>query len=277
MTLLVRNNFLKGMIAIASLSLCLVIVCGYIAFPAFPHVTSSASVRSGGMVQQIIEKTSNIEAYSPFWTMLCAVAYSLVSVTLIYRYFEKTQTPEILFFALYCFSLSLECARIMIPLKEIRPFPAMFLITATQILLFGRFFGLSSLFAASVFAAGFDIQKQRNVFFMLILASLIIALNVPVDSLAWDTSLKALNGYNPMLNIVETCILTVTIITFLISAYMKTSITYIFLGSGTLMAFAGRNILVKSDTLITPLPGLLLLSAGTWLICSRLHKEYLWL
>ena len=265
------------MIAIAAFSLCLVVVCGYIVYPAFPQAASSAAVRPNGLVQEIIEKTADIEAYIPFWSMLGAVAYSFISVTLIYRYFEKTQTPEIFFFALYCFSLSLECARLMIPLKETYPFPAMYLITASQVLLFGRFFGLASLFSASVFAAGLDIQRQRNVFFILILASLIIAFNIPVDGLAWDTSLKALNGYNSMLNIVETGILTVTIITFLISAYMKTSVTYIFLGSGTLMSFAGRNILIKSDTWLTPLPGLLLLSAGTWLICSRLHKEYLWL
>ena len=79
-----------------------------------------------------------------------------------------------------------------------------------------------------------------------------------------------------MLSIVEIGILVITMLTFFISAHIRDSRTYIYIGFGAFLVFAGRNILINSDTWITPIPGLLLLIAGTWLICTRLHREYLW-
>ena len=265
------------MITIAALSLLLIITGGYLAFPSIPSAISKAAFRSSGLFHNFLDSLAAPSAYAPFWTILGTVTYSLISITLIYFFFEKTQSPEIIFFGFFAFSLSFETARIIIPLQIGFSFPVVYLTIAAQVLLFGRYFGLFSLFAASVYAAGFDAQKQRNVFFMLILSALVIALTVPVDSLVWDSTLKLLSGYGPMFTLVEAGIAAVTIITFLISAFTRGSRTYILIGLGTLLAYTGRNIILNADTWITPAAGLLLLSSGTWLICSRLHKEYLWL
>ena len=277
MTLSVRNNIFRGGIIFAIISLGLIGAGGYFAYPGYPASAASAAMRPGGIIQAIMEKFAEPSPYVPFWTMLGAAVYSLVSIALIYYFFEKTQSPEILFFGFFVISLSFEFARVSIPLKEIFSFPSMYLTAASRVLLFGRYFGLFSLFAASVYAAGLDIQKQQNIFFILILAALIIALNVPVDSLIWDSSLKMLNGYSSMFTMVETGILLVTMLTFFISAYTRGSRAYVFVGIGAFLAYSGRNMLLNSDTWVTPIPGLLILSAGTWFSCARLHKEYLWL
>ena len=276
MTIAVRNNFFKGGILLAALSLGLIAAGGYYAFPAYPEAVASAAMRSRGIIQTLMKNAADSSAYVPFCTMLGAVAYSFISIILINYFFEKTQSPEILFFGFFVISLSFEFVRLMIPLKRVFPFPAMYLITGSRLLIFGRFFGLFSLFAASVYAAGLDAQKQQNAFFILIMSSLVIALNVPVDSLVWDSTLMPLNGYNSMLAIVEAGILAATILTFFISAYTRGSRTYVFIGIGIFLVFIGRNIFLNSDTWITPLPGLLLLAAGTWFVSSRLHREYLW-
>jgi hypothetical protein len=36
-------------------------------------------------------------------------------------------------------------------------------------------------------------------------------------------------------------------------------------------------MLLASDTWVTPLPALLLLAGGTWIICVQLHHVYLWI
>ena len=277
MTLSTRNNFFKGGIAFAALSVGLVAVNGYFAFPAYPASALSAALRPEGIIQRVLENFVKSSAYVPFWTTLGAVIYSLISIILILYFFEKTQSPEILFFGFFVISLSFEVNRIVIPLSEIFTFPAAYLITASRVLLFGRYFGLFSLFAASVYAAGLDSQRQQNVFLVMILAALVIALNVPIDSLVWDTSLKMHNGYGTMFAVVEAGILLVSMLTFIISAYTRGSRTYLYIALGCFLVYAGRSILLNSDTWITPLPGLLILAAGTWLIASRLHKEYLWL
>jgi hypothetical protein len=65
-------------------------------------------------------------------------------------------------------------------------------------------------------------------------------------------------------------------LSFFISAYTRGSREYIFIGIGSLMVFWGRAVLLSADTWITPLPGLLLLVGGTWIICVQLHRVYLW-
>jgi hypothetical protein len=153
----------------------------------------------------------------------------------------------------------------------------MYLIAASRFLLFCCYFGLLSLFAASVYAAGLDAQKQQNLFLMLVLAALVIVVNIPVDSLIWDSTLVLFNGYGTMFFIIDLVVLAVTMLTFIIAAYTKGSKRYFFIGLGAFMIFTGRNILLYSDTWITPIPGFGILAAGTWFVCSRLHMEYLWL
>jgi len=109
------------------------------------------------------------------------------------------------------------------------------------------------------------------------MTALIIAVNIPVDSLAWDSTFMLYSGYRTMFTMVELGLLAMTVLTFLVTAYTRGSRRYIFVGLGAFMIFTGRNTLFHSDTWISPIPGLLLLVAGTWLVCSRLHQEYLWL
>ena len=277
MTLTVRNNFLKGGIILAAFSLIFAGIGGYYIFSAFPEASAAAALRTQGFVQGIVQNFMESSAYVPFWTILAATAYSLGSIIVLYYFFEKTQAPEILFFSFFAISMSFEFARITIPLTGVLSFPSAYSIAAFRFLLFGRYFGLFSLFAASIFAAGFDMQKQQPVFFLMVLASLLIAVYVPVNSLVWDSTFVFLKGYDSMLQVVEWWIFAVTVISFFVSAYIKDSRSYIYIGIGVILVFTGRNLLLHSDTWITPLPGFILLCLGTWFSCSRLHKIYLWL
>ena len=277
MTLSVRNNFFRSGIALASFSLGIIILAGYFAYPAFPDAASSSALRSQGIIQSLIEGLAEASAYIPFWAMLCAVLYSLVSIILLYYYFEKTQSPEILFIGFFVFSLAFEFARIVIPFRLIYSFPAEYLVTSSRVLLFGRHFGLFSLFAASVYAAGLDSQNQYNISSVLVLAALVITLNIPIDSLFWDSSFMLWNGYRSTFSMLETGMLIISMVTFFISAYTRGSISYVYIGIGAFLMLAGRNILINSDTLIALIPGAAILITGTWLVCDKLHKEYLWL
>jgi len=277
MTLSARNDIFKGGIILSALSLILIALGGYFAFSAYPDAMASAAMRPQGIIQGLMEGRLEPSAYVPFFTMLAAVLYSFISILLITHFFEKTQSPEILFFGVFVISLSFEFFRLMVPLRTVFIFPSMHLITASRILLFARYFGLFSLFAASVYAAGLDVQKQRSTFFVLVLAALVIALRLPINSIVWDSTLMPWSAYQSMFAMVEAGILVVTVLTFFISAYTRGSRAYVFIGLGTFLVFTGRGLLINSDTWITPVPGLLALAAGTWLIASRLRQEYLWL
>ena len=277
MTLSARNNFFKVGIILAALSLCITVIGGYFVFHALPDAAANSALRAGGIIQALITGFTEPSAYVPFWGIISAVLFSLVSIILIYYFFEKTKSPEILFIGLFAISFAFEFARLAIPFRRAFPFPFVYLIASSRILLFGRYFGLFSLFAASVYAAGFDAQKQQGGFISVVLASLLIASNVPINSLVWDSTFMLWYGYRLMLNMVELGIISVTIISFFVCVYTRGARNYAFIGLGTFMAYIGRNILFSADNWFTPIPGLVILTVGTWLICSRLHKEYLWL
>jgi len=277
MTLSTRNIFFRGGIFIAALSLILVAAGGYFAFPAFPGIAASTALRPGGIIQKLVSGFAEPSSYVPLWTMLSAVVYSFISIILIYHFFEKTQSPEILFIGFFVISLAFEFARLIIPFKAVFPLPPFFSIAAARVLFFGRYFGLFSLFASGVYAAGLDAQKQQSFLFMLILAAMVIAINVPMDTFVWDSTFMVWSSYRFMFSVVEAVVLAITVASFIICAFTRGSRSYVFIGIGVLLAFAGRSILINSDTFITVFPGLIILSAGTWFICARLHLEYLWL
>jgi hypothetical protein len=276
MTLSARNTYFKIGIALSFLSLVITLALSITSFPAYPQVVAAA-VRTTGVFQSLVSRFFQPQAYVSLATMTSSVLYAFITTILIYYFFEKTQSPEILFFVLFVSSFAFEGLRVMAPLREVYDLSAFYPVLGSRILLFARFFGIFSLFAASVYAAGLGEQKQGNIVFITAIAALVVALGTPIDSLAWDSSLMMLRGYPSMLKMVETGIILITMISFFISAWSRGSREYVFIGIGSFLVFLGRAMLLASDTWITPLPALLLLVGGTWLSCVQLHHVYLWL
>jgi hypothetical protein len=276
MTLSSRNIIFKTGIFFSLVSLALITIVSFIILPVYPELIAAAVRRSGGILQALIIHFFNPAPYVPFIAMTGAVAYALFASILIYYFFEKTHAPEILFFAFFVLSFTVEGVRVMVPLKNIYELPGVYLIIASRVLLFGRYFGIFCLFTASLYAAGWDVQKHGYVVFIIVIATLMISLNVPIDGLSWDSSLTTIIGYRGMLKMAETVIILITMMSFFISAYFRGAREYIFVGIGSCLVFLGRNILLGADTWITPLPALASLGAGTWFICTQLHRVYLW-
>jgi hypothetical protein len=276
MTLSSRNYFFRTGIGISLLALVIILSVSFIIFPVYPEVGASA-LRTAGLFQGLVGRFFQPIPYVSLVTMFTAVIYSLITMILIYYFFEKTQSPEILFFGFFVSSFAFEAFRIMVPFSAVNELPSIYLVIGTRVLLFGRYFGIFSLFAASVYAAGLGEQKQGNIVFIIAVAAMMIALGVPVDGLAWDSSLVMISAYSSMFKLVEAGIILITMSSFFISAYSRGSREYIFIGIGSLLVFWGRSVLLSADTWATPLPGLALLAAGTWVICAQLHRVYLWL
>jgi hypothetical protein len=273
MTLSGRNIIFKIEIFLAALAFVFIVFMAFRVIPACPGIAGEASRRASRFFWRFLEA----DPYAPFASLAGASAYALVSLILIYYFFEKTQAPEILFVTLFTLSFSVEGMRTITLLQETQVIPALYLLISFRILLFGRFFGLFSLFAASVYAAGLDQQKERNIIFVIAIITLLISLRVPIDVLAWDSSYNMINGYTSLFSMVEIGILLITVISFFISAWSRGDAEYIAIAIGSFLAFAGRYFLLSTDTWVGAILGILLLPIGTWFICTRLHKVYLWL
>jgi hypothetical protein len=276
MTLSARNNYFRIGIALSFLSLAVTFALIYTTFPVYPQV-GAVAIRTTGIIQSLVARFFHPQAYAALATMILSALYAFVAMIFIYYFFEKTQSPEILFFGLFVSAFAFEGLRATVPLKEVYNLPSLYLLLGARTLLFARFFGIFSLFAASVYAAGLGEQKQGNIVFISAIAALVVALGSPIDSLAWDSSLMMLHGYPAMLKLVEVGVMLITMISFFISAYSRGAREYIFIGVGSFLVFLGRSLLFSTDTWITPLPAILLLAGGTWITCVQLHRVYLWL
>ncbi|MDR2078607.1 MAG: hypothetical protein LBP74_02655, partial [Treponema sp.] len=167
MTLSERNTFFKGGILLTLAFLVIFIVEAYAVLPVYSEFAAGAERRSEGFIQHILGKLLEPAPYVPLVSMVVSAVYALISIVLIYYFFEKTQTPEILFFAFFVISFSFETVRIMVPYILIRKLPGLYLIISSRVLLFGRYFGIFAFFASSVYAAGLKVQKSGTIIFII--------------------------------------------------------------------------------------------------------------
>jgi hypothetical protein len=277
MTLAQRNRYFKGGIILSSCCLLLLALLAGKLLPFYPELCEKALHRSEGLFQNIITRFFLPVPLAPFASMALALIYALAASVLVFFFFEKTHSPEILFVGLFALSFVFEILRIMAPLQKLHPFSSVLLILGTRILVFGRLFGVLSLFASSVYSAGLELQKQGRVIITIIIALLVVSIRLPVNGLSWDSSLTMIFAYSSMFRFAEDALMVITVISFLVAAYTKGTGEYLFIALGALLVSLGRSLLLSADTWIAPLPALILLIAGTWFITGRLHRVYLWL
>ena len=276
MTLSERNTFFKiGMIFCSIITL-LIIAAFFRTIPLGSTVEENVR-RPEYFLQFITGLFLKTDYLAVHVSLALAVLFSLISMILIHSFFERTSAPEILYIAFFAFSLSFEAIRLIVPLHTINILPLFYLTTAARVLLFARYFGIFSLFTASVCAAGLEIQRTRNVVLFLLVPALVISLGVPIDSQTWDTCFNPMAGYTSMFLMIEIIVFFGVIVSFFVAAHNRRSKEYYYVGIGVVIALTGRNVLLGVDNWAGPVIGILFLTFGTWLICSRLHKIHLWL
>jgi hypothetical protein len=276
MTLSERNTFFKAGIFFCSISVLFVLAASFLIIPVFNGIMEGYSSRPVNIFQFLTSFLKN-DYYAVYISLAAAVLYSLISIIFIHYFFERTSVPEILYIALFTVSFALEAVRLILPLHHIYNFSLFYVSIALKSLFFARFFGVFSLFTAGLCAAGLEVQKTRNVIFVIIITSLVITLGVPIDASNWDTSLNIINSYTPMFTLIGLAVSVITMISFIIAANIHDSREYINAAIGVLLVMTGRSFLLNIDNWISPVLGILLLSIGTGFLCSKLHKIHLWL
>jgi len=277
MTVDQRNLYFKAGIILSLLCLAMIIVMAGKLLPFYPELCSQALHRPEGFLQNTMDRIFSTAPPSVFASLLASAFYTLCVSVLLFIFFEKTQSPEILFIGLFALSFVFETLKIMVPLYKIYVFPSALLTAGTRLLFSGRFSGILALFVSSLYAAGISIQKQGGIILTMLIAIFLVTLRIPVNGQSWDTSLAMLTGYSTMFRRTETILIIITIVSFLTASYTKDTREYRFVALGIFLAFLGRGLLTGADTWLALILGLLLLGGGTWLIMLWLHRVYLWL
>ena len=209
--------------------------------------------------------------------IVTSCVFAAATIALMYYSFEKTQAPEILFFAFFGFSFCGEAFRIMVPLAKIHEWSPAVVVYAARAIEFARFFGTLSLLAAGVYANGIDFQKHGRGLIIIALAALTIAAGIPVDGLSYDSSFGPLSGYRVMIDLAEFTIAVIAGLSFLVAAYTKSAREFYSASFGIFLVIIGRDLLLRGDSWAAIPAGGALLIGGTWLFAVKVHRYYLWL
>jgi hypothetical protein len=275
MTLFGRNAFFRVGITFCAVSALLILDASFLVWPEYQSIQGEVS-RPADLFQVFLAKFFETNFLAVHLSMIMVVFFSLIGIILILSFFEQTSAPEILYIAIFTISFAFETIRLVHPLYLIYDIPSLYLLIASRILLFARFFGIFSLFAASISAAGLEVQLTRNVIMVIIVATMIMV-GVPIDTQNWDASLNIVYGFNSMFRLIELIVLVTTVVSFFIAVHIRGTKEYAYIGIGLMIALIGRYFLLYSDSWAGPVPGILMLSCGIWFVCSKLHKIYLWL
>jgi len=277
MTLSTRNRFLIAAFVATIPAIGTLVV----SFPDFAEAAagavSAADQRAEGMLASLFALFARTSPWATVVSVPLACAYAAGTIVMLYYSFEKTQAPEILFFALFAFSFIGEFFRIAVPIASSREWPPAIIVGAARTLSFGRFFGVLSLLASSVYANGIDFQKHGRIVLIIVVTSLTIATGIPVDGLSHDTALAPISGYRHMLDLTEMAIAGIAAASFLAGAYVRSAGEFYAAAGGIFLVTIGRDFLLRGDSWAAILAGAAFLIGGTWLFAVKIHRYYLWL
>jgi hypothetical protein len=276
MTLSERNVFFRVAIAFCAISALLTLAISWLVVPLYKTI-GETDRRPWEFAQFFLGRLFEPDFFAVHASLAALVVFSLVGLFLILSFFEQTATPEILYVSFFIFSFSFEIIRLIIPLHIIYTIPSFYLLTLMRVLLFARYFGIFSMVAASLCAAGLEVQMNRNLILIIIAAALVIVTGVPIDAQSWDTSLNVIYGFSSIFRVIEAAAIFAAVTSFFVAANVRGNVEYIYIGIGVMVAFIGRYFLLNFDNWAGPIPGIIMLSFGTWFACSKLHRIYLWM
>ncbi len=277
MTLAGRNRIITASIVVSALILITASLSAPAAFSAAKEARSMARGAPYGAVAALDKRLFPQSPYAPLVASGMSGLLALLTLGYILYSFEKTQAPEMLFFALFILSLAVEPLRLTIPLAEAKSLPTLFSGGAERLILFGRIFGSAALLISSVYAYGIESSKLGASVAVVVVAGLSIATGVPVNGDSFDTAFAPWPGYRNTLEFVEVAIAIIALLSFAISAYSRSATEYLYVALGCLLVLIGRDFLLKGGSWVTLALGGVCSAVGIWLFVSKVHRYYLWL
>jgi hypothetical protein len=124
MTLSERNFAFKLEIALSFLCLMICIMASVEVIPVYASMEHETIRRSESFFRTFDGKFFGMELLAVHGCISALVLFSFFSIILIFYFFEKTQSPEILYVGLFAVSFSLEALRLIIPFSRVYEIPS---------------------------------------------------------------------------------------------------------------------------------------------------------
>lgn len=271
MTLNYRNRLMKT-VSVISLSQLIVFaalfVYRYATGNTIPFEFSTLTFDTNS-AKSIISTLVAPYSYAALASIATLAIYTPLSCLIVGYVFEKTQSPEILYFIGFLAGCMVETFRLCIPLFDLWNGYSKFLIYIGKLVFAGRILtGLSLLFSA-VFSSDDKIQEADKNLIIAIAVAVVFAAAVAIDTRTILPSMMVNTSFQSFFMFARIFIAAMTVIAFLFNKKTKTMLSYVMLFSGYMCLTLADNILVAAF-------GFIFLWIGTETYFRGLHNYYLW-
>lgn len=195
----------------------------------------------------------------------------------IFRYFENTQSSEIIFFSAFLLSILCEVARFYTLCFGIWETFTNLLIFLGNIVLFGRILAPLSFVCASILSEREQQQDIERNYTLMIVTAFVFALIIPLNTAKISSAGQVFESFSFPLSEIKFLLIILAAVSFYIRSFKHKNRDYIPLALWTFLLYIGYLILISADNYLFMILGTLILFPGTFFYLKDLHKMYMWL
>lgn len=207
---------------------------------------------------------------------LSAPFLALLGLLSIERFFRRTVSPQVFFFAIFLLGLAFEGGRTAQAYLFTQGVSYAVLATVTRFVAFGRIMAMSSLVASSLYAAGISYQKHGVVLAIIVAISGGVSYASPVNTLVVAPDLLFRVGEGFSVDVVHLLLGIVALVNYLQAAWSEERREYIAHALAILAIVAGWLLIIEIPLAFGIGGGVGLLTVGTALFLKRRYSSYLW-
>lgn len=207
---------------------------------------------------------------------LLGPAVAVLGLALVERFFRRTLSPQVFFFAIFLFGLAFEGGRLIQALLHAEGVSYAILGMVTRFVAFGRIVAMSALVAASLYAAGISYQKNGVVLAIIVAISGGVSYASPVNTLTLSPDLLFRVGEGYSVDVVHLILGVVAVINYLQAALSEERGEYLAHAAAMFSIVSGWLLLIEVPLLVGTLGGAALLALGGTLFLRRRYTSYLW-
>lgn len=274
MTLNIRNTLMSVFIAV-SLSAAAALGITAIYFAAAHTLQSIPDFAS----------SQQLPAFIPFSEKSTAAAISSICILLMYvllasiiirRTFEKTQSPEIIYFSLFLVGIFLQCMRLCVPIFHLWQGYNNFFVLISRIYFTGQSLTAGSFLFSALFSSDNQVQDADRNLYILCTVAVILASLIPVKTDIIYANFLPQIGFQSTCSVILYVIVIITALILFFFGRTKAEYRHTFISAGFLMIMTGYKTLCAADSFAACAIGAVLLAAGTYAYLISIHRYYLW-
>lgn len=274
MTLRLRNRFLRVFVAGTSLAAAAVLIAFVFLF--FTGALSSLRTLPRAIDFSFKSALFEYNLYVSIVSLILLMLFVPASGIFLISTFEKTQSPEVIYYAGFLAGCFLQTIRLSIPLFDLWIGYSSFLVFTARANFAGQIICALCLWFASFFSDEDSVQEADRNLAIALATAVLFSLFIPVNPATLNSAFLLSSGYKFLFELIFIILFLVSFFAFIIRGKQRNMISCMRIAVLFLVFFTGYRVLSLSDSLFTLITGSGLLYTGSFLFLNTLHKYYLW-